>query len=461
MEKIGDKSTLHIGFASFSFLSDWSGVERVTADLAAAMLERGHRVTIIARAGGKPAKTVPVIPLPEGCCVLKLELDSRDGIARARDDFKAADLDVTVSMFGGRDLLWIPWLLNESGIPLVSAECIDPGVMTRERWNPYEHYGALMAADRIQVLLRSYREQYPKTLQNRIDVIGNPSPSSADVDWRARADKKGRVLLGLGRFEESQKQFSLLLRAWALLAPEFPEWSLELVGDGPQWELYRAMAETMGKNSRVAFTGSVTDTSPRYAAADLFCMPSRYEGFPMVLIEAAAHGLPLVGFRSCPAAREVIAPGTGALAEEDNPASLADALRPLMAMPPEIREAIGREARRALGEICERSVIFGLWEDTLLRAAQCKGDTQLDRLARERWDEALLGQAALEIVSRDHPLVTHSEEENMENAKKMPAAAIARLMSGKDALERDHRLLQKKYDALLAQYRATAARRKK
>ncbi|MCL2463228.1 MAG: hypothetical protein FWF44_11225 [Defluviitaleaceae bacterium] len=174
-------------------------------------------------------------------------------------------------------------------------------------------------------------------------------------------------------------------------------------------------------------------------------------GFGLVLTEAAAHGLPLTGFRACQAASELIAPGTGALAEEETPASLSGVLRPLMAMPPREREAIGREARRSLGERFERGLIFGLWEDMLRRAARCKGDTRLDRLESDRWSEALLSEAALEIVSRPHPMGPPGGDEPM------PAAAIARLASEKDALERDFRQLQKKYDALLAQYRAAAA----
>jgi glycosyltransferase involved in cell wall biosynthesis len=448
---------LHIAFAAFRILHDWSGVERLVAELAAAMLERGHRVSIVARAQGKAAKSVPVTPLPTGCQVVRLDLETITGRELARKTLGESDFDVIVGMFGGRELLWMPWLLKNSGIPLILGECLDPEIMTLERMNPYEHYGAMIAADSIQVLLPPFRDSYPPALRGRVEIIGNPAPPERQVDWQGRLQKKERTLLGLGRFEDNQKRFTLLLRAWALLHGDFPQWSLKLVGDGPNGELYNAMAHAM-PGARVRLIGAVADPNPHYADADLFCMPSRHEGFGLVLTEAAAHGLPLVGLSSCTAARELILPGCGALAEADHPAALAEALEALMAMPAEEREAIGRSARRSLGERFQREKIFCLWEALFYRAAERRGRTRLDQLDARRFFGALLAEAALEIADRPEPLGEESEEHRAKSEERYPAAALARLRCELDAAKREYGLLQKKHMALQGQFQSMAAR---
>lgn len=243
----GEKK-LHIGFACFKILVDWSGIERVTARLSEAMSARGHKVSVIVPTNqGKPAKTVPISPLPDGCETISLNLTSAAGRKEARETLRNSSLDVVVAFFGGRDLLWMPWLLKNSGIPLLIAESIHPDEMCQERMTPYEHYGALMAADAIQVLLPPYREKYPHALQERITVIGNPSPPSVQIDEAMRTRKQKRTLLTVARLDEQTKRLTLLLRAWALLYKDFPDWSLTIVGDGPQWAIYNAMADTLGK----------------------------------------------------------------------------------------------------------------------------------------------------------------------------------------------------------------------
>lgn len=330
-------------------------------------------------------------------------------------------------------------------MPLVSAESLDPVVLTYERWNAYEHFAALTVCDRIQVLLEDFRQHYPEALWEKLDAIGNPAPPPQPVDWAARAAKPQKTLLALGRFEEEHKQFTLLLRTWALLFPEFPDWKLQLVGGGSGWELYNAMVKAMGPGARAEIHGSVVDPTAFYAGADLFCMPSRYEGFPLVLGEAAAHGLPLVALKNCAAAAALIDADRGALAENDSPAALAQVLRPLMAAPAEERERLGKNAMDFYQREYHRQKVFDQWERLLLQAAVPKGFTCLARLQRNQWDTALLNQAALELLSR--PDTLGPPEVQCSGS----AAAMARLRGDYAALQQEHRTLQKRYESLQRQ----------
>jgi len=111
------------------------------------------------------------------------------------------------------------------------------------------------------------------------------------------------------------------------------------------------------------------DVSAEYRAADLFCLPSRWEGFPNALAEAMAHGLPAVGFRHCAGVNELILPGhNGQLADgNDDADTLAAVLGPLM-LDSAARARMGMEARR-ITERYRPEKSFDDWEQLLRRVA--------------------------------------------------------------------------------------------
>lgn len=105
-------------------------------------------------------------------------------------------------------------------------------------------------------------------------------------------------LLAIGTQDQLYKGHDDLLRALALLEREGRRPRLTIVGDGRHHDSLRALAAELGVADRVDFAGRVNDRTrirELFAAADLFCMPSRTEGLPRALIEAMAAGLPAVG----------------------------------------------------------------------------------------------------------------------------------------------------------------------
>ena len=120
-------------------------------------------------------------------------------------------------------------------------------------------------------------------------------PNAIDLArFSKKADKAalglaGRVLLFVGRFA-NQKNLFFLLDAFAKARHAEPM-TLVLVGGGTQEEALRSAAGSLGIAESVRFVPPC-DPAPYYAAADLFCLPSLYEGFPVVGVEAQAAGLP-------------------------------------------------------------------------------------------------------------------------------------------------------------------------
>ncbi len=95
----------------------------------------------------------------------------------------------------------------------------------------------------------------------------------------------------IGRFME-QKNHPFLLRIFSALLRKRKNSRLLLVGEGPLMEEMKAQAKELGISENCVFTGVREDTPALYQAMDVFCLPSLYEGFPVVMIEAQTAGLP-------------------------------------------------------------------------------------------------------------------------------------------------------------------------
>ncbi|MXY56375.1 MAG: glycosyltransferase [Gammaproteobacteria bacterium] len=145
------------------------------------------------------------------------------------------------------------------------------------------------------------------------DRLGAPTPAPAD----------GPVV-GVGRLM-AEKGFDVLIEAVALMpAAERPE--LVIVGDGPDRALLEALALRRGVSAR--FTGAVapSEIGDWYRRARLVCVPSRREGFGMVVAEALAAGRPVVA-TAVGAAPQFITDGTnGRLVPPDDIEALSTAL---------------------------------------------------------------------------------------------------------------------------------------
>lgn len=115
-----------------------------------------------------------------------------------------------------------------------------------------------------------------------------------------------------------------------------------------------------GLTARIDLIGEIADPTALFETADIFVLPSRYEGYGMAIAEALAHGIPVVATR-VGAIPEVVPADAGILVPRDDPAALADTLRRLIENPP-LRQEYAQGARAAAQR-------FVQWRDTATRIA--------------------------------------------------------------------------------------------
>jgi glycosyltransferase involved in cell wall biosynthesis len=127
----------------------------------------------------------------------------------------------------------------------------------------------------------------------RVTAIPNSIPGIHD---ECRYSNKEKILLFVGRVNVQQKRADLLLKVWNLIHNDLPDWKFVLLGDGPYLPALKEEAKLL-KLDRVQFEGFQSPDN-YYRAASVFIMPSSYEGFPSVLLEAQSFGLVPVVFDS-------------------------------------------------------------------------------------------------------------------------------------------------------------------
>jgi GalNAc-alpha-(1->4)-GalNAc-alpha-(1->3)-diNAcBac-PP-undecaprenol alpha-1,4-N-acetyl-D-galactosaminyltransferase len=345
------------------------GAERVMTVLAAALASRGHTVTLLTLAdsgsdfyrvgdgvtrialGGRAHSSSRLAALRAN--VLRV-LAVRRAIARAR-------AQVVVSFLTDMNVVSIIACLALPAAVVVS-ERVDPrghrtgGIWSWLRRATYPQAAALVV--QTEAVAAWYRESGEAPA--RIAVIPNPVPEGA----AAAPVAAGRhFLLAAGRLTH-QKGFDLLMRALAALVRGGSSLELVLAGEGPDQAKLGRLAAELGLSSRVRLIGTVPDLSGWMSAAFAFVLPSRYEGFPNVLVEALACGAAVIA-ADCPSGpREILHDGRyGLLVPCEDPASLAGAVQTLE-RDEELRARLRAAAPRAV-ERYRVPVVVAQWESLI------------------------------------------------------------------------------------------------
>ena len=183
---------------------------------------------------------------------------------------------------------------------------------------------------------------FPRYLQNKGIVLDNPLDLTR-LPEPVSSDRKKQIV-SAGRLD-NQKNFPLLITAFAIFHQKHPQYQLVIYGEGRKRAELEVLAKKLLPDEAWSMPGRVTDLPQKMAQCEMFVLSSDYEGVPNVLIEAMACGLPVVSTDCAPGgAAHLIDPGkNGLLVPVGNAAALAEGMM-FFAEHPQEAAQMGRNA---------------------------------------------------------------------------------------------------------------------
>jgi glycosyltransferase involved in cell wall biosynthesis len=269
------------------------GAERVIADISARWISCGVKVTIISF--DSPGDRI-YHALPEGVVVLQLGIPAHrrtagviSRIRRLRASLHTLKPDVVISFLTKINVLTLVATIGMT-VPVVVAERNNPERQDAHLFWRLTSYIAHLRANMIICQTSDSKRCVPYHARNRVRVIPNPISAA-----RFRPRKTPRlVLVAVGRLTP-QKGFDLLVDAFAQISNHHCAWELHIWGEGPERKALQARIDHVGLKSRILLRGLSEQPGGWLVEANAFVLSSRYEGFPNVLGEALAAGLPSIG----------------------------------------------------------------------------------------------------------------------------------------------------------------------
>lgn len=347
------------------------GAQRVMALMANHWAEKRHSITIV-EVGDSSAPSffsvhekVRIIPLGLKKDSLNLFSGLINNIRRVwviRRTLQKCAPDVVLSSLDTTNIKTILAVCG-LGIPIIVSEHIDPAGWNINIGRAWEFLRRLTYpwADAVVCLGTPQLSYFGPRIKRRGVIIPNPVvlPDTVLMPAESRIVREIHTLVSLGRLT-SAKGFDVLLDAFERVSSHRKNWRLKIWGEGPLWKDLKAHAQRLDAADRIEFPGVTHEPYVRLSESDIFVLPSRVEGFPMVLCEAMAVGLPVIATDVAAVSDIIRNEIDGILVPPDNIDALSEAMDRLMGS----HELRSRLAARA-PEVLERfniEKVMDRWE---------------------------------------------------------------------------------------------------
>ncbi len=248
--------------------------------------------------------------------------------------------DITISMMSGREREWL-YQLKDGSKKLLECHFSYfwykdiKGLINRYKISRF--INKIKYYDRFVVLTEEDGKDWGK--RDNMVVI----PNALTFYPEEMADLTQKRVIAVGRLKE-QKRFDRLINIWAKIEPYFSDWKLTIIGTGELQEQLELQIVSLNL-CQVEILPPRTEIIEEYLKSSICVMTSQYEGFPMVLHEAMACGLPVVAYACKCGPREILQDGQdGFLIEEENEMEFVKRLKELMT-DFSLRQQMGHAAR--------------------------------------------------------------------------------------------------------------------
>ena len=267
------------------------GAERVIAILANQFVKKGIDVTIMMTAGDTVAyqldKRVQLLCIggtSGGSMRLRLQR-----IRKMRDYFKTNKDAIIISFGPGTSFFAVAASLF-LGHKMIISERNDPAICPHKKLRDIVY----ARANRLVFQTEDAMNCFPKVIKNKGMIIPNPVGAGLPV----YEGERKKTIVAVGRLE-AQKNHKMLLEAFAMFHKMYPDYKLQLLGEGSLKETLENQAKQLKIEDDVIFEGFVSNVPDKIKDAGMYVLSSDYEGISNSLLEAMAMGLPSVS-TDCP-----------------------------------------------------------------------------------------------------------------------------------------------------------------
>lgn len=308
------------------------GTERVSTAIANGLAEQGYEVVMLSLFGGFPPF------FEQHPSILNAQLYSTNvsftkhyfaTLLKLRAFVKAQRIDTLIAVESMLALYSLPAVMGLK-IKHITWEHFNYNVDLGRKTRRIARHLSRLLSDKIVTLTERDKEIWLKNSKGSAEImaIPNPSPYAISDNTPLLANKR---VLAIGRLTY-QKGFDLLLQAWQQFKakPDTQDWQLQIVGEGETKAQLEALLQSLNIQDSVSILPFSNNVSSYYQNASIYCMSSRFEGLPMVLIESLSFGLPIVSFDCDTGPSDIIENGkNGYLCQPNNIQDLADKLHQL------------------------------------------------------------------------------------------------------------------------------------
>lgn len=352
-----------------------AGMERIVTDKANWLSKHGHEVAIITaeQRGREPyyklrenVRTIDLGINYSGNSSFLMKLFSYPFKAlrhrkRLRRMLKQLNLDITITTLGNEFLFLykIPYggkKIAEIHFTRYYRKLWKSGFLTGlvDNFRSRQESKKMGKYDRFVVLTEEDSRNWPE-LKN-VSVI----PNFIERTELARSIGLNKRFICVGRLNY-QKGIDLLIEACRIVKDKLYGWHVDIYGSGEEESKLQSQIDDYGLSEIVRINKPTKNIYAEYAKSDALLMTSRFEGLPMVLLEAMSAGLPAISFR-CPCGpADIITDGCGILVENGNVEEFAKAMADVIDNPDSLKEMGRKSQYRA--ENFEKDTVMRKWED--------------------------------------------------------------------------------------------------
>ena len=343
------------------------GAERVMVNLADYFAGRGYQVTMVTQYQKEneyslnPKVKRIISDITEEETTKNRIVNFKRRFCKLRNIWKKEKPDVILSFIGKNNMMAIltSRFLN---IPVAVSVRAEPNEEYYNGWMRFAARHLFALAGGVVLQTRRCFDFFPEKVRKKAVILRNPISESF---FKERYEgEREKTIVAVGRVDEN-KNHEMLIRAFAGIAEEFPEYRLIIYGEGDLREMLLRLVAELGLSERILLPGSIDDVAEKIYKTRVFVLPSNTEGVPNTLIEAMLMGLTVVS-TDCPCGgpADLIESGVnGILTPVKNQDKLQENLQFLL-NDLQTADFMGREAIRT-SDIFKPEKVYGQWEEFL------------------------------------------------------------------------------------------------